>query len=267
MPIIKIPNLKKGIVFTVKGPFAHFRKFYSQTSALSYAIPPRTVLSGIVGAILGISRGEVYNLMQPPFGFFVLQVISPIRKITLSANFLSTKEEYFKKLILKKGRFVFFDSTQNRTQIPMEVLVPEPPSVSLKFKVTIWHRDVHILEELKKRLKEGKFYYPIYFGISEFLASVKFDGVTESAIELNEYEGEINSVIVEDFVEGRLIKPGNKVNMEYVLVYMNSDFSAKAHSNVIYSERAEPISLKVRYAIKWEDVIWVPYELIDSLKV
>ena len=259
MSDFKLPNVHKGVVFTVRAPFAHFRKFYSQTSALSYPIPPRTVLAGIVGAILGIPRCEVYELMQPPNGFFALQILTPVRKVTSTVNLLSTKKEF-----LKEERIKFFDSTENRTQIPMEILVPKPPSHSLKFRIAFWHKEKKLLEKLAGCLSESKSFYPVYLGISEFLAVTQFEGLTESLIELRDYEGEIHSVIVSGNVESRVVKPGNKFNVEYMLIYMNKDFSAKAHTNVIYSEQAKPVSLKVKYAMRWKDTTWTPYELFDN---
>jgi len=258
----KLPNANKGVVFIVKGPFAHFRKFYSQTSALTYSIPPRTALTGIVGAILGIPRSEVYELMQPPNGFFSLQILIPVRKVTSTVNFLSTKKEYF-----KKEKIEFFDSTKNRTQIPMGILVPKPPSQSLEFRIAFWHKEKELLEKLVSYLSERKSFYPAYLGISEFLAATQFEGLTDSLIELRDYEGEIHSVIVGENVESGLVKHGNKFSVEYMLIYMNKDYSAKAHTNVIYSERAKPISLKVKYAVRWKDVVWTPYELFEGSNI
>ena len=36
------------VAFTLAGPMAHFRKFYTTTSALTYLFPPRTTLMGLV---------------------------------------------------------------------------------------------------------------------------------------------------------------------------------------------------------------------------
>ncbi|WP_022854086.1 type I-B CRISPR-associated protein Cas5b [Thermodesulfatator atlanticus] len=264
--MMEIPNLYKGLVFTVKGPFAHFRKFYGQTSALSYPFPPRTALCGMVGAILGIPRTEVYEIMQPPNGFFVLQILTPIRKITSSMNLLSTKGEYLSPLIgnRKRGKIEFFDSTKNRTQIPMEILLPRPPEKTLKFRVAFWHKDIKLLEKLKEYLTNTKTFFPVYLGISEFLAVAEFEGETDSLSELQHYKGEVHSVVTSENVEGHLIKPGNRFSIEHMLIYMNSDFSAKAHTNVVYSENSSPLFLKVKYVLNWKENIWVPYELITS---
>ncbi len=257
MPVI--PNINKGVVFSVKGPFAHFRKFYSQTSAMSYSIPPRTAISGIIGAILGIPREKAYELMQPPNGYICLQVVNPVRKITSTANLLSTKKDFLSDLF-KRSRLEYFDSTENRTQIPMEVLIPQPPNSNLKFRVAFWHNDENRLRKLANYLQNKNSFYPIYLGISEFLATVEFEGITESAVELTGYEGEIHSVVVGKMIDNVLVKPGTNFNVEYMLIYMNNDFSAKSHANVIYSKN--PIYLKTKVAIKWKNWTWVPYELM-----
>ena len=263
MKNIQIPNLEEGVVFTIKGPFAHFRKFYTQTSALSYPIPPRTALSGIVGAILGIPRNEVYKLMQPPDGFFVLQILTSIRKITSTTNLVSTKKEFLSPLV-RMGRIRFFDPSKNRTQIPVELLVAKPPERFLKFRIVFWHRDKKLLGKLINYLTEKKYFFPIYLGVSEFLAHAEFEGLTESLDEFHNYEGGIHSVVTSENVESGLVKPGNKFNVEHMLIYMHSDFSAKAYTNIIYSENTKPLHLRVKYALKWKDAVWAPYELFSN---
>jgi len=47
----------KVLVFDVSSDYAHFRQPYSTTSSLTYAIPPRTAIFGLIGAILGIDSG------------------------------------------------------------------------------------------------------------------------------------------------------------------------------------------------------------------
>ncbi|MEW6070945.1 MAG: CRISPR-associated protein Cas5, partial [Candidatus Thermoplasmatota archaeon] len=42
------------LVFTIKGQFAHWRKWFTTTSPLTYSFPPRTAVIGLIGAILGV---------------------------------------------------------------------------------------------------------------------------------------------------------------------------------------------------------------------
>jgi len=259
----KIPNINKGVAFTIKGPFAHFRKFYSQTSMLSYPIPPRTAICGIIGAILGIDRNHLYSLMQPPNGVVALQLLTPTRKITTTINLISTKKEH-KKAVLKKGSVYSFDSSQNRTQIPFEILISKKLP-NIKYRIIFWHSDLFLIDKLISYLSKKKTFFPIYLGISEFLASVEFEGITDSAQFLEEYCGTINSVIVADnVISNTLLQSENRFNVEYMLIYMNDDFSSKDYTNVIYSEGAKGLNLGVNYAVKWRDIILTPYEIIKN---
>lgn len=54
----------KFLVFDLKGKFAHFRKFYTNSSSLSYLVPPRTVIEGMVAAILGFERDSYYDMFS-----------------------------------------------------------------------------------------------------------------------------------------------------------------------------------------------------------
>lgn len=48
----------KVLVFDIWGKYAHFKKIYATTSALSYAIPTKTAIYGYIGAILGLEKNE-----------------------------------------------------------------------------------------------------------------------------------------------------------------------------------------------------------------
>jgi CRISPR-associated protein, Cas5h family len=47
-------NPEKVLVFDIKGPMAHFRKYYTNSSSLSYLFPPRTVVVGLIAGLLGL---------------------------------------------------------------------------------------------------------------------------------------------------------------------------------------------------------------------
>lgn len=47
-------NPEKVLIFDIKGPMAHFRKFYTNSSSLSYLVPPKTVVAGLIAGLLGL---------------------------------------------------------------------------------------------------------------------------------------------------------------------------------------------------------------------
>ena len=46
----------KLLVFDIGSEYGHFRKFNTTTSPLTYSIPTRPAITGLLGAILGIER-------------------------------------------------------------------------------------------------------------------------------------------------------------------------------------------------------------------
>jgi len=57
-------NTDQVLEVKLSGKFAHFRKFYTNASSLTYTIPPRTTICGILASILQIPRDEYYDLMS-----------------------------------------------------------------------------------------------------------------------------------------------------------------------------------------------------------
>ena len=48
------------LVFDISGKFAHFRKYYTNSSSLTYLVPPRTSIYGLIAGILGLERDSYY---------------------------------------------------------------------------------------------------------------------------------------------------------------------------------------------------------------
>ena len=82
-------NYKEILIFDISSEYGHFRKFNTTTSPLTYSIPTRTAVVGIIGAILGLEReisegkfkegtepiqGQAKqparNTKQPPYRFY-----------------------------------------------------------------------------------------------------------------------------------------------------------------------------------------------------
>lgn len=49
------------IIFDIMGRNAHFRKFYTNSSSLSYLVPPRTVIAGLIAGLLGLPSERFTN--------------------------------------------------------------------------------------------------------------------------------------------------------------------------------------------------------------
>lgn len=179
---------QKVLVFDIMGPMAHFRKYYTNSSSLSYMVPPRTVVIGLIAGILGFPSekhtGSKKDIYYEKFNydncFVAVSNKTKIRKIMQTVNYL------------KITRINQVNGSGGGTQIPLEILLSER-NQEVIYRVYFSHRNKSIYDALKNRLKDHMFVYPPYLGLTEFLASIKYIG--EGNLEKNlKEELEIASV-------------------------------------------------------------------------
>ena len=83
---------REFVIFDVASDLAHFRRQYAITTALTYPVPPRTALCGLVGAVLGLPKNESLAHFQDSEAVFGLQILSPLRTGYVSINLVDTKQ-------------------------------------------------------------------------------------------------------------------------------------------------------------------------------
>lgn len=150
------------LVFDLIGKFAHFRKFYSNSSSLTYLFPPRTTLEGIIAAMLGYNRDEYYDSFAPSKCLITVSPKTRCRALMQTVN----------NLIVKLPSDL--NGKQGRTQIPTEILVPENFKDSLRYRIYFSHDDLNIMNMLENRIKLNKSFYPISLGSAQFLCHANF---------------------------------------------------------------------------------------------
>jgi CRISPR-associated protein, Cas5h family len=71
---------ERVIVFDVWGDYAHFRKNYSTSSPLTYSFPPRTALSGLIGAVVGLDKAEYFRHFCKVDANIGCRILAPVKK-------------------------------------------------------------------------------------------------------------------------------------------------------------------------------------------
>ena len=141
------------LVFRIKGPYAHFRRVYTTTSASSYSFPTRTAILGMIGAILGIERkARAEHLKYLKDLNVAVSLEKPVQKMRFPLNYQSIKES-------------------KRIQIPLEVIKNS--------SYLIFVEEFELYEKLKTYLKNKETVFTPYLGISEFIASLEYIGEYE----------------------------------------------------------------------------------------
>ncbi|MFY9257553.1 MAG: CRISPR-associated protein Cas5 [Dethiobacteria bacterium] len=154
-------------VFDLTGSMAHFRKYYTNSSSLTYGFPPRSVLMGVVAAVLGMERDSYYETLDR--GRFSVAVKVPGRRLMQTVNYTRTKKEDLG--VLRK-----FGAVPG-TQIPLELLLPDEGHPRLCFRVFFSHPDQELLAETAQLLQKGRSHYPLYLGLTECPAMARFHGL------------------------------------------------------------------------------------------
>ncbi len=155
------------IVFDVEGEYGHFRKFNTTTSPLTYAVPPRTALVGIIGAILRIEREQglgqyaegqipLSDVLSPEKAQIAVQVLNPIQKTQMAFNLINTKSSFF--------------NIENRTQIEFELL--KKP----KFRVFLRWDEVEMTKDLANKISTRSNHFTVCLGLSQLVASTHWVG-------------------------------------------------------------------------------------------
>lgn len=150
--------------FDIVGKFAHFRKYYTTNTALSFTIPPRTTIMGIVGAILGKQRDSYYEEFASDKLRIGIQVKSRIKKSIHRVNYL------------KIGGKNDFRGKQSHIQTPVELISGEKiANGEVRYRVYISYYEGYnkIFDELKEALINSCIHFNLTLGTANHTASIE----------------------------------------------------------------------------------------------
>ncbi len=230
--------MDKILVFDVWGEYAHFRKYYTTTSPLSFSIPPRTAISGLIGAILGLPKDEYLKYFSKQQAQIAVRILNPIKKVRLAENLINTKNDCF--IPIKKG------AHSPRTQIRFEFVK------DAKYRIYLYHIDPIIFNKAKSMLLHHKCVYTPCLGITEHIANFEFIG-EKAIIEKSSTEFiKLDSALPTDSIKEIKLEDGEYFS-ETIPTEMELDRSLKEYRKVMFERngvQGKGITAKVdRY---WE---------------
>ncbi|MEM2591395.1 MAG: type I-B CRISPR-associated protein Cas5b [Thermofilaceae archaeon] len=150
-------------LFTICGTFAHWRKWFTTTSALTYAFPPRTAVVGMIGAILGVPREKVAEVFKTNDTRIAVCPLRSIVKDRLPEKWRQSPPR------IVKGRF---DPAKMDESFQENLEVIRRP----RYRIVFSYRDETLMKELRERLEQKRWVYPPCMGIMGFLADVEWEG-------------------------------------------------------------------------------------------
>lgn len=232
------------LVFDIEGYFANFRKGYTTTSPLTYDFPPRTVLIGMLGAMLGYNEStyiESFSVDKCKIGIRILKDNNMKHgyKIRLKENW---REGPGGKAEMK-----------NVSQVGLEVL--RYPS----YRIYLHHIDKNIFNVIKDFLSKGESIFNPYLGLKEFACRLKYVDIYHFRRHSENNFIKITSVIPEN--------PDNPYSsddiddskmQDYILrrdIVPNETYKGRVFKRigVLYEANGKPLWLKPK-----KDVIFMP---------
>ncbi|MEM2587152.1 MAG: CRISPR-associated protein Cas5 [Candidatus Caldarchaeum sp.] len=229
------------LAFSAFSFMAHFRRFYSTVTSLSYYFPPRNTIIGLLAAVMGLDKDSYYDLFSRQQCRVAVSLLTPVRKLTQKLNCLDTDD-------IKIPRF---RGIGNRYPTTTELILAEPPHQRVGYAVYFSHENAEVFDELRKRLRSNLYAYPPSLGAACCLADLFliFDGEAQ-IIAADGEEFQIHTVIREDLIadKGVVPKEGLKIMREEG---MPPDFKTGREIsgpslNFIFEASGKPMVIKVR---------------------
>lgn len=235
-------NSKDLLIFDVRGEYGHFRKYNTTTSPLTYSIPTRTSIAGMLGAILGMEReihdGIYPKGVEPVQEFFskersdiAVQIMRPIKKENVGFNLINTKKSFYNL------------SRSGRTQIEFELLK------DIHYRIYLAMTNKTRFEELSERIRRKRHHFTPYLGLAQFTAQVDF--VQQTKAEEAASNGEFTEIITAVNMSKLLGEPSIRFKAEYLYsannmpIAMNGNREVLEYSEVLIEKDGHPLHVRV----------------------
>lgn len=245
-------NYKEILIFDISSEYGHFRKYNTTTSPLTYSIPTRTAIAGVLGAILGMEReisdGVFPEGVIPVQEFFskqnsdiAVQIVNPVKKENVGINLINTKTS-------------FYDLTKaGRTQIEFELLK------DLKYRIFVsLIENSDVFHDLVERIKIKNHHFSPYLGLAQFTANIDFVEKTQAKLFENSKKEYIDIITAVNLSK---IENENPIEFDYSAMYsannmpieMNRNREVQEYSEVLIEKNGQPIKTKVENYYKIEN--------------
>lgn len=239
----------KILNFHIRGKMAHFRRYYSNSSALSYSVPPRTTLIGLLAGLMGYERDSYYEDFSPEECRVAVGVCSPQKKLVQTLN-----------LLMIKSSNDLNGSREHHSQTPTELIMPANIRTGfLDYEVWLCHQNNRVINTLYSQL-EQKYGY-LTQGVSAALGTAQHLGWAENARildgeEAGETQADISSIIpVANVVRLNLSESKHRLRLqkEDMPIYFHSDRTVAGKGNFLINASGASVKAQVKTAVRLSD--------------
>jgi CRISPR-associated protein Cas5h len=208
---------RECLSFTVRGPWAHFRRVDATTEKLTYRIIPRTTVAGLIAAVLGEPRDSYYDTFAADASAIAISPKCRLETQSIPMLTLPTKKGDIKAIREAEG-------VSGKTVIDPEEIATERKRRTFEYVVDAAYRidlvlnDDATFDRVRSFLEAGKATYTPYLGKSECLADIT--DVAVSTVAPDGDAEDISSTVPEQYA---VPTPGAPLRLERTPAYMTTD--------------------------------------------
>lgn len=156
--------MKNVVVFKIRGKFAHFLRAEAGVSALTYPVPPKTVLLGLIGAVLGLAKDRP----QLELGLADIAVAGLIPLTHWHKVKLRKDPPEALPRVIKNSQKTNKDTKEEKASLIAQEWLFQP-------EYTVWASLPESYHScLEERLREHRWHYQPYLGLTEMPAEVEY---------------------------------------------------------------------------------------------
>lgn len=227
------------VIFDLTGAQAMFRKFYTNSSSLSYPFPPRSTLAGTVAGLMGYERDTYAEDLGMDRCDIAVSVRVPVRRVMQRVNYLKTKGP---------GGF---DGSEGPIQVPVEWVFPALGESMLRYRVYVTHEDSNWIGQLDQILREGAWVYPPYLGMSECLAQVAHVATLEEwTLEHRDTVLPLSTVVPSRLLTGSPeLREGDQIVKERTPLALDANRKLSDIGDVLYNRSGSTVNVRLDHPV------------------
>ncbi len=220
-----------------------FRKFYTNSSSLSYPFPPRTTLAGLIAGLLGYERDSYSEDLGLERCDIAVSVRVPVRRVMQTVNYVLTEARSSVWTRNAGG----FDGSAGGIQTPVEWVFPMLGEPRLRYRVFVHHQDPAFAERLSSTLRDGSYVYPPYLGMSECLGQVEHvTTLKDWRFSVKDAEVALSTVVPSEAIAGSpRLEAGTQIVKERTAFALGADRRLLSIGDVLYERNCNPIISRI----------------------
>ncbi|MHA1784927.1 MAG: CRISPR-associated protein Cas5 [Candidatus Helarchaeota archaeon] len=241
----------EAICFDVKAPFASFRIPSTTRGFLTFPFPPRTTIIGLIGAILGEKRNEIYLKDHYLFNARIaLQMLNFPNTINFRTNQIQTHSVL---TLYKKFKIYIPGDLKRGVRSPQNIVLLKDVHYRIFFGLQNTPENNECLNKIENKLKNHQYAYPPFLGRANYLASIEFI----DKVKLNKIGEPVEKVLINTIFTTESVDEINagsytiitQVPMSYTAIIKKGKeqiiLKPKCLANIVYFEGVIEIKPKI----------------------